>query len=502
MNRRRWSAPTLLLALALLLGLAVRFYDLTDPPLEFHPLRQLRGAITARYLYYRWNPAATPEQKEWAEGLYRRIQPLEPPVTDALTALVYLAAGREVLWAARVFTILFWTGAAVGLYALARRWFGPWPGLAGVLYFLFLPFAVLASRSFQPDPLMLLLLAWTVLAWDRWVERPTRGRAWAAGLLSVATVLVKPYAVFVLSGAVAGLAWQRFGLRGALRQKALWASGLAVLAALVGFYGLYRGMVLDYAGTWTAPMMRFWLSPLFYARWLHNLVEHLGGPWLLAAAVGFALTPHPRAQAMGWGWAVGYGVYGMLVPYQSMTHSYYHLPLLPWVALGLAALAALLWPQVTARPWWAKAALALAVIAAVVYAAAAAVRELASKDYRAEPAYWQEVVAHLPPGKGIGLIQDFGLRLNYFGGRAMDIWPTAATLELQRVWQGRTVDAWDLFRDKTAGYDYFLVTAMGQWERQPALREILTEYYPVLAEGEGYIIFDLRHPKRPLPEEP
>ena len=497
----RWSprAPLLALAFVLLLGLAVRFYDLTDPPLEFHPLRQLRGAITARYLYYRWNPAATPAQKEWAEGLYRRIQPLEPPVTDALTALTYLALGREVLWVARVYTVLFWLAAAVGLFALARRWFGPWPAVAGVLYFLFLPFAVLASRSFQPDPLMLMLLVWTVYHWDRWLAEATPRRAWVVGALSVATVLAKPYAVFSLAGAAGGLALWRWGWRGVWRQRALWLIAAAVVAALVGFYGLYRGMMTAYARTWTVPMARFWLSPLFYGRWLHNLVEHLGGPWLLAAAWGWALTRHPRAQAAGWGWAVGYGVYGMLVPYQSMTHSYYHLPLLPWVTLGLAALAAVLAPTFATRPWWARAAAVLALSAAVVYAAAATVRELAAKDYRAEPAYWQEVVTHLPPGKGIGLIQDFGLRLNYFGGKAMDIWPTAATLELQRVWKGGPQDLEALFRDKTQGYDYFLVTAMGQWERQPALREILTRRYPIIAQGEGYIVFDLRHPKDRTP---
>ncbi len=497
-RRTAWNAALLV---TLLLGLAVRFYDLTDPPLEFHPLRQLRGAITARYLYYRWDPAATADEKAWAEGLYRRIQPLEPPVTDALVAATYLVLGREVLWVARVYTVLFWMLAAGGLYALARRWWGPGPALAGVLYFLFLPFAVLASRSFQPDPLMLAGLVASVWAWDRWVQQPDRGRGWLAAGLTVATVLVKPSAVFALTGAVVGLAWQRFGLRGAVRPPMLWATAGAVLVALVGYYGLYRGMMLDYARTWTAPMTRFWLSPLFYGRWLHNLVEHMGGPWLLAAAWGHALHDQRRGTAAGWGWAVGYGVYGMLVPFQSMTHSYYHLPLLPWVALGLAGLVAVLMPRLQARPRWAQAALAVATLAAVVYAAAASVRELAANDYRAEPAYWQEVVAHLPPGKGIGLIQDFGLRLNYFGGRAMDIWPTAATLELQKVWQGRERDPWDLFRDKTEGYDYFLVTAMGQWERQPALRAILTEYYPVVAQGEGYIIFDLRHPLKPLPQE-
>ena len=38
--------------LAFLLGLAVRLYDLTDPPLDFHPTRQLHSALIARGMYY------------------------------------------------------------------------------------------------------------------------------------------------------------------------------------------------------------------------------------------------------------------------------------------------------------------------------------------------------------------------------------------------------------------------------------------------------------------
>ena len=40
------------------LGFAIRMVDLTDPPLDFHPTRQLRSAIIARSMYYRSLPEA------------------------------------------------------------------------------------------------------------------------------------------------------------------------------------------------------------------------------------------------------------------------------------------------------------------------------------------------------------------------------------------------------------------------------------------------------------
>ena len=48
MNIFRWGAVLLILAA----GLALRLFDLTDQPLDFHPTRQLRSAIIERGMYY------------------------------------------------------------------------------------------------------------------------------------------------------------------------------------------------------------------------------------------------------------------------------------------------------------------------------------------------------------------------------------------------------------------------------------------------------------------
>ncbi|NPA27324.1 MAG: glycosyltransferase family 39 protein [Chloroflexi bacterium] len=500
MIRRLWS-PSVILALALALGLGLRLYHVTVPPLEFHPLRQLKGAITARYLYYRWNPDADPERRERAAALYRRIEQLEPPVLDALVAGTYLLLGREAPWVARIYSMAFWALGVVGLYKLGRELVtaSPWAALAGPLYLLFLPFAVMASRTFQPDPLMVALLIWSAWAWHRWAQRGTWADAWRAGLLSGATIFVKAYAAFPLAGIAGAMTWLREG-PAFWRRKQVWLmAGLAALPVLA-YYGWMQGLLGSYPRKWTAPMVVFWRDPMFYGRWLHTVVKYLGGAWLLGAVVGWALSARRAASALLAGWAVGYGVYGMLVPYQSMTHNYYHLPLLPWIGLGLTLLADGVLQLLRGRERWRYALVGLAVTAAVVYASAESVRQLNHKvrDYRAEPAFWQTLVSMLPEGKYIGLVQDFGMRMNYFGWRGIAIWPTAASLELAKI-RGNEQDMWTRFRERTAGYDYFLVTAMGQWQQQPALREILTRYYPIVLQGDGYIVFDLRHPKEPLP---
>jgi len=50
-------------------------------------------------------------------------------------------------------------------------------------FYLFLPFGIIASRSFQPDPLMVSLLIWFLWALERWSRFHTWKAAFLAGLL-------------------------------------------------------------------------------------------------------------------------------------------------------------------------------------------------------------------------------------------------------------------------------------------------------------------------------
>ncbi|HMN62782.1 MAG TPA: hypothetical protein PJ988_20615, partial [Anaerolinea sp.] len=109
-----------LAGLLVLLGLAVRLYDLTDPPLDFHPTRQLHSLIMARGMYYQDAPGIPGWQRERAVQQWRAEGVIEPPILENLAALVYRLAGREVPETGRVFSILFWTIGGLGMYALGR----------------------------------------------------------------------------------------------------------------------------------------------------------------------------------------------------------------------------------------------------------------------------------------------------------------------------------------------------------------------------------------------
>ena len=126
---------------------------------------------------------------------------------------------------------------------------------------------------------------------------------------------------------------------------------------------------------------------------------------------------------------------------------------------------------------------------------------LYGQDYRDEPAYWQEIASRLPAdGKIIALTQDYGYRLMYYGWRKVTLWPNRGEIRLSNL-RGSSKEFDEFFAKRTQDKSYFLITAFKQFEDQPVLQQTLNERYPVLAQAQGYVIYDLTNPL-PAPAAP
>ena len=68
----------ILFIILLALGGLLRLLDITDPPLDFQPSRQLRNSLVARDIYYSLLPTATTEQRELASSFARSVGQYEP----------------------------------------------------------------------------------------------------------------------------------------------------------------------------------------------------------------------------------------------------------------------------------------------------------------------------------------------------------------------------------------------------------------------------------------
>ena len=492
--RAPWVVPLALLVV-FSLGLGVRLYDITDPPLDFHPTRQLRVAMIARGIYFKMAPAPDPQLRETAIAFARSMGIFEPPILESLVASTYRLLGSELLWISRIFTTLFWLIGGAVLFDLARRMTSLSGATVSVLYYLFLPFSVIASRSFQPDPGMVMGVIVSIYVFYRWAQ--TRRWRWAitAGVVSGLTVLVKVVAAYLVAGLALALVIYVLGVRKGLKSPQVWTIAALMVAPPLMYYGfILQGRSSDYFLNWTVALAPLLLDPAFYVRWLIHLGDLMGLTVLLLALVG-VLISRPLNRAVLLGLWLGYSVYGMTLPYQITTHSYYNLQLVPIVAISLAPVAErLIAPLVAQKITWQFifAGVALAFLAFSIWSS---VYQMDAQDFRDVPSSWERISSALPDdGKIIAVTQDYGYPLMYYGGKKVDLWPDNAERTLTGLRGKGGQDVLQEFKERTAGKSYFLITDFEQLENQPTLNELLHAQYPLYAQEDGYTLYDLEHP--------
>lgn len=495
-NSRIVSAlPHVVLVLVFGLGLAIRLYDLTDPPLDFHPTRQLRSALISRAVYYRLLPGVDPQLRQQAIDL-GKLEIYEPPILENIVGFTYLVAGGEYFWLARIYNALFWMIGGWALYAIGRRLVQSHSAVVlGLAFYFFLPFGVIASRSFQPEPWMVMWILLTLYALLRWGEKP--GWKWAVlvGVFGGMALLVKGVAGFFVAPMLGAAALAAKPLTRFMRDPKNWlVAGLTVLPAMV--YMLFnQERTSEFLSFWTGDLYMMIFTTSFYARWLAMVKGLMSLSTFMAAILGVLVAGRSTRPLLAGAW-IGYGLYGMVFPYQYITHEYYHLPLVALVALGvLPVLEALL--NLLRKQGWVWRLLAVGVfVFAGAYSLWVARSILYAADHHNDPVSWRRVGDDLPENsRFVALTGDYGMRLRYYGWRIPSaFWPSGADLSLSALAGRDEMEFLPHFEQVTRGMDYFLVTALGEFEAQPDLKQHLTQNYPQYLEGSGYFIYDLTHP--------
>jgi hypothetical protein len=481
------------LTVLFLLALAVRMFDLTEPPLDYQPTRQLHGALIARALYYQWLPSADPERVALALDSAKAEGEYEPPILDSIVALTYLLTGGEQLWLARIWSVLFWLIGAGFVYGLARRIAAAEGAIVAVAYFLFLPLGVTVSRSFQPDSLMVMLLTASAFSLVLWVERKSWRWAILSGLACGLTVLVKGRPAPIVAAMLAGLVLGQGQLRRVvLNPQLLGLAAIAISLPATYYLGFAGAGTLSQVGEFSTGVSGLLLDRSFYGRWLVFVDDLLS---FGAVLLGFLGIPLIRRTGRGLllGMWVGYLLYGLALPYNIHTHDYYNLPLVPIVAVLLAPMATVVLGRMAnvGRTWRAFVLVILAL--AVAYQAWLARSAILATDYHSEPLGWVKMGRELPTeGSIIALTHDYGTRIAYYGWRRVDLWPTTQDFVLHDL-QGRNFspDFEAEFEQRTRGYDYFLVTLFGEFDAQAALQEKLVGSFPLEIDGDGYLLYRL-----------
>jgi 4-amino-4-deoxy-L-arabinose transferase-like glycosyltransferase len=484
------------LILLVVFGLGIRLFDLTDPPLDFHSTRQMLSLSKARGMYYETLTNISPEQRKFAIQQWRFAASVEPEFFERVVAVTYRFTGEQI-WVARVYSSLFWVIAAIFLFLLARELTSTNAALASTAFYLFLPYAVMASRSFQPDPLMVSLIVIFWWAVFHWAKEPTSFK-WAiiAGVFGGFAIFIKLVAAFFIISGGLGAILGRESLSQTIRRPQVYV--MSIFGILPGaayiVYGIWAGYLGQQFGGRFMPAL--FLSPAYYLGWAGVLNLVAGGIPILFGLLGFYFIRERAPFRFLLGLWIGYFVFGLYFNYHISTHDYYSLPLIPILALSLSPVFDLLSASLSQSGFYAKRRarlLLVVIIVAGLFLVLWNVRAtLKSEDYRSEPAKWNEISNEVGKDARLtGLVQDYGMRLAYWGWHSMTAWLRSGDFYYHEN-RGAQFEFNQLFADQIAKKDYFIVTDFVELEKQPLLKERLYSQYHVAFSGDGYVIFDVR----------
>ena len=476
----------LIIGLIFLLGIGIRLIDITDHPFEIHGARQMRSALISRDLF------------EGGVDIFSTHGMIEPPIIESLSTGIYFLLGEEVVWLGRVFSILFWMFGAAALYDLSRRISNNFGAMVALVFYLFPTFTVLNSRTMMPDPMMTAGIIISIWSLYRWQKKRTRKWALAAGLITGVTILIKAYAGLILIVPFAIYILITNKPKEAIKDKNLWII-FALSALPVAAYFFY-GLVID--GRMASQFdNRFFTSYAFdpghYVRWFYVLDDLFSLPLILASMVSIAVHKDNKTKWLLTGTWIGYFLYGFFFPYHIRTHTYYHLPLVPIIAVSLAPLAGKVADLIEEQKKKAFS-LILIILALGIFSSVNLIRsyfEMMKDDYREEAADWLAVEAVMSDQlneRMISVSADYNTRVTYYTHLKTSSWPLATDLAVMEL-SGDTPNFDNRWQETIEKFHYFLVFNPSELDKQPNLGDALSTY-EVYYDGLGIIIYDLYSP--------
>lgn len=497
----RPAGVAILVLLALLAAaVVVRVHALDQDLVTFHPTRHYRSAVLARACY----DEATPSTPAWALDVARAnrdIQPAgEPPFLEWAACGAYRLAGHENVEIPRAISVICWVIGAVPIFLVARRWAADPIALVGAALFLFLPYGIVASRNFQPDPLMTMSCAWAILGLVRHAERPTAGRRLAAAALSGVALLIKPMSVFLVVPVAIGLAGSQYGWRRLARRRSLIVLlGLSLMpaGAFYGYGTVFGSLAQDQMKLRFVPSL---LPTAFFWHGLWTMIRRVYGlPVFTAMVLGTLAAASRAARAVLVSLWVGYAAFAVAFTYHMPTHDYYHLPYL--VLAALAGVALLERARLTVARGVSASAMSVAGVAicaaVAVWGSAKAWPHLTVPNAAALIARDErigELTQH--DRRVLFLDPEYGYSLMYHGQLSGDYWPNVDDLAAEAYDGARPIDARARFiRDYVDTHPtYFVATDLGSLRAEKDLQRLLAERAVPVEQTAAYEVYRFVNP--------
>jgi len=478
---------TLVLAVLMSAGLAIRMSELDQSIVRFHPTRHYRSAVLARACYYDRAPGI-PEWAKAVAGANRVMQPAgEPQVMEWLACRGYLALGHENLLIPRALAALAWVAGAIPLWSIAARIASPAGASLAAAIYLFLPYGIVASRNFQPDPLMTLASLCAIAALLRYHERPERGRFLVAALLVGVAGLIKPMSVFLTLPAIAAVAWTARAGPSLVQLLTLAGAGMILPVLYYGYSAIAGSLVRDQMRMRLEPHL---IATAFFWEGLARMASRVETlPLLALTGVAAIVGTHRFARWLLAALLGGYLAFAIVFTYHMPTHDYYHLPYIAVVAIGAAVLFARFESRVPAMVVYGVCA---ATAVAGSMAAWPRLHEANAAEYARIYQEIGELTAH--DTRALFLDTEYGYALMYHGQISGDSWPNRDDLAAEAIDGRPPVDAETRYlRDYADWFPrYFVITDLGSLDASPDLQEMLERRATPVGITDRYRVYRFR----------
>jgi hypothetical protein len=460
---------------------------------------QYRSYLITRSMYFNLSDSI-PEWRRQAnrnsiENLTEKnLVAREPPITEFVTVAGYKVYGREDIRVARLLTTIYWLIGAIFLYKTVRRWETTEAGLVAAAYFLFIPLGVILSISFQADALMMMLFIMSLFALLRYVDKPSSSTLLVAAALSGMTFLVRPLVIFTVSAAFIVLSLYRArGFRHLFKTNLVFFGiSCTPIVLYYGYQIFISGHLMEQVEVSFIPGLLFTWH--YWRDWLLTVVGAIGLFPLLAAIIGIPLTRRPDLRALLIGLYAGYFVFCLVFSYHIRYAYYYHLQLIPIVALSFTPLVTglLNYIRTNQQKWyWSSfyvAALLLLMIAnladvhrSILYSSNIESREVAKTV--------GDFVQH--SDKVVYIASYYGWPLEYFAELSGTYWPRSIS-DLDAAFKRQNpISVQERLDRLWFTPEYFVITDLQEYiNHHSDLKEYLETNCRVLTQHVQYLIYD------------
>lgn len=475
-----------------LLAGAVRLYRIKTPGLALD--REYRSALIARAYYLKATDSAPGWRRDVAVASAQRQGSLEPPAMELLVASIYRIVDGEHLWIGRFLASVTWLAGGVILLKVVQRIVSLEGAICSTAYYLFVPPGVMASRSFQPDSLMIMIFLLGLYNIIRYHDQPSMIRLVKAAVISGCAVLVKPLVLFALLGAFLSLTiLRKADLKRLADGHSITFIAVCLLPAAVYYgYGMFIADALKRQAQ-VSFLPQLLLSLGYWRQWLLTAVGAVGYTALGAGLVGLPMLPKGMPRTLLIGLWIGYFVFCLVFTNHIRFAEYYHLQLIVIVSLSFSFLASLIINQLKISCnkwyWWTPVIGTLILVLLLnireVRGRLAAPRLLESEEMAKQVG---EIVGH--SSKIVFVSYHYGTPLQYYGELSGSYWPRSISDRDHALGVTRLQSVEERLNALGFSPEYFVITDFGEYNRYHSdLKDYLASKCHLVTKSVEYLVY-------------